>query len=92
MAHPSFVDEEEFESLKIPFAIAAAETDTIFPDEKRHQSEAILKKIGIPYQINLYQGVEHGFAVRGDPNVKAIRYAKKSAFNQAIEWFGEHLA
>ncbi|KAF4122064.1 Dienelactone hydrolase [Geosmithia morbida] len=91
VAHPSFVDEEELASLKIPFAIAAAETDTIFPNEKRYQSEEILKKTGVPYQINLYQGVEHGFAVRGDLSKKVVKYAKKSAFNQAIEWFEEFL-
>jgi dienelactone hydrolase len=71
--------------------MSAAETDTIFPSEKRHESESILKELGTPYQINLYSGVEHGFAVRCDPTNPVARYAKESAFLQAVQWFKEHL-
>lgn len=39
-------------------SISAAETDSIFPTEKRHKSEEILRKVGQPYQINLFSGVE----------------------------------
>ncbi|CRG87039.1 hypothetical protein PISL3812_04053 [Talaromyces islandicus] len=91
LAHPSFVDADEFKALTGPVAISAAETDAIFPAEKRHESESILKELGTPYQINLYSGVEHGFAVRGDPKNPVARYAKESAFLQAVQWFKEHL-
>lgn len=59
-AHPSFVDAEELRNIKGPLSIAAAETDAIFPPEKRHESEAILKETGLPYQLSLYSGVSHG--------------------------------
>jgi sterol O-acyltransferase len=90
-AHPSLVESQELQDIQGPLAISAAEIDMIFPAEKRHESEDILKKIGQPYQINLYGGVEHGFAVRADLNNKAIKYAKESAFLQAVQWFDEHL-
>lgn len=90
-AHPSFVEEDELASITGPLAISAAETDTIFPAEKRHKSEVILKDTGYPYQINLYSGVEHGFAVRGDITNKVAKYAKEQAFLQAVQWFDEHL-
>ena len=90
-AHPSFVDKEELAAIKGPLAISAAETDSIFPTEKRHESEVILKETGMPYQINLYSGVEHGFAVRGDMSKPVSKYAKESAFLQALQWFEEHL-
>jgi dienelactone hydrolase len=90
-AHPSFVEADELKDIKGPLAIAAAETDQIFPAEKRHESEEILKKVGQPYQINLYSGVEHGFAVRGDLSSRVQTYAKESAFLQAVQWFEEHL-
>jgi sterol O-acyltransferase len=61
-AHPSLVESQELQDIQGPLAISAAEIDMIFPAEKRHESEDILKKIGQPYQINLYGGVEHGFA------------------------------
>ncbi|KAK6216937.1 dienelactone hydrolase [Colletotrichum tabaci] len=92
IAHPSFVDEDELAAINGPLSIAAAETDSIFPAEKRHKSEEILQKTGQPYQINLYSGVEHGFAVRGDPSKKIQKYAKENAFLQAVSWFDEHLA
>merc|ERR1712000_451033 len=90
-AHPSFVEGDELRDVKGPLAIAAAETDAIFPTEKRHETEQILKDLGLPYQINLYSGVEHGFAVRGDPEYRVGLYAKENAFLQAVQWFEEHL-
>lgn len=90
-AHPSFVEEEELKGIEGPYAISAAETDSIFPTEKRHRSEEILKEVGQPYQINLYAGVEHGFAVRGDLNNQVARFAKESAFLQAVQFFEEYL-
>lgn len=90
-AHPSFVQEDELQAIKGPYAISAAETDSIFTVELRHRSEEILKEVAQPYQINLYQGVEHGFAVRGDLKNRRVQYAKESAFLQAVQWFEEYL-
>jgi dienelactone hydrolase len=53
----------------------------------RHQSEARLKEIGATYQINLFSGVEHGFAVRGDMSKPWEKWCKDKAFEQAIAWF-----
>ncbi|KAF2760040.1 alpha/beta-hydrolase [Pseudovirgaria hyperparasitica] len=90
-AHPSFVDEEELRGVEGPLSIAAAETDKIFPAEKRRQTEDILKEMKATYQLNLFSGVEHGFAVRGDVSQKQIRFAKEQAFYQAVQWFDEHV-
>lgn len=70
---------------------AFEETDQIFPAEKRHHTEELLLKMDIPWQINLYSGTEHGFAVRGDPAKPAAKYAKEQAFLQAVHWFDEHI-
>ena len=87
VAHPSFVGEDELEAVKGPLSVAAAQTDEIFTAEKRHASEGLLAKAGQPWQINLYSGAEHGFAVRGDVSKKAVKFAKEQAFCQAIVWF-----
>lgn len=91
LAHPSFVDEAELAAITGPLSIAAAETDEIFPADKRHKSEVILKDTKLPYQINLYSGVVHGFSIRCDVSKKAEKYAKEAAFLQAVAWFDEHL-
>lgn len=43
------------------------------------------------YQINLFSGVEHGFAVRGDVSKRHIKFAKEQAFLQAVNWFDQYL-
>ncbi|KAH9988768.1 dienelactone hydrolase [Xylariaceae sp. FL0662B] len=65
----------------------------IFPVEKRRETEDLLiaHKDKLPYQINLYSGTVHGFAVRGDTSVKQIAFAKTAAFVQAVQWFEEYL-
>ena len=67
------------------------ETDQIFTPEKRHRSEELLKEIGATYQINLYSGTEHGFAVRADLSKPQQRWAREQAFYQALTWFQEYL-
>ncbi|KAK5682333.1 hypothetical protein LTS10_005459 [Elasticomyces elasticus] len=89
MAHPSFVDAEEIKAMTGPLTIAAAETDAIFPVEKRHETEKLLKDMTIPYQICLYSDVEHGFAVRADMEKREAKFAKEAAFLQHVQWFDE---
>lgn len=96
VAHPSFVDEAEVKAIRGPLSIAAAEVDEIFPEEKRHLSEKILKELSggpekLPYQVVLYSGVHHGFAVRGDVKDKRAKFAKEHAFIQAVQWFDTFL-
>jgi len=90
-AHPSFVEEDELRAITGPYSISAAETDQIFTTEKRHTSEKILIETKQPYQISLYGGTEHGFAVRCDLNNKQQKFAKEQAFLQAVTWFDEYL-
>ncbi|RYC79719.1 hypothetical protein BFJ63_vAg17399, partial [Fusarium oxysporum f. sp. narcissi] len=92
VGHPSFISEDELAAISGPLSIAAAQTDNIFPAKLRHRSEEILIETGKPFQINLFSGVEHGFAVRGYPNDPAQRFAKDQAFFQAVQWFNKYLA
>ena len=91
VAHPTNVEETELSTVQGPLSIAAAEIDALFPREKRHKSEEILSSCGPPFQISLYSGVTHGFAVRGDPSKRNELFAKEQTFNQAIAWFNEYL-
>lgn len=56
MAHPSFVDINELKGMQGPLCIAAAETDEIFPAEKRRETENLLKESGNVYQISFQWG------------------------------------
>lgn len=89
IAHPSFVDIEEIEAIgkNKPILISAGEEDYIFPSDLRHQTETKLAEKGIRYQLDLFSGAPHGFAVRGDLSVPAIKYAKEKVLWDQIYWF-----
>ena len=79
-------------STEVSCQQSPTETDEVFPRSKRHESEEILLSVtSLPYQISLYSGTTHGFAVRGDISVKSIKFAKEQAFFQALAWFEEHM-
>lgn len=95
-AHPSFIDADELKAINAPLSISAAETDQVFPAEKRRESEDILKELAegpkkIAYQVNLFSGVVHGFAVRADLEDKRAKFGKEQAFIQAVQWFDNFL-
>jgi dienelactone hydrolase len=75
----------------LELTIRATETDPIFPAAKRYETEEILLKMNVPYQINLFSDVVHGFAVRCDISKKREKFAKEQAFLQAVAWFDEHV-
>lgn len=91
IAHPSFVSKEELEGIAGPIALTVSDADTIFPLQKRRETEDVLLALKIPYQMNLYSGVEHGFALKGDLSIPTVKYGKESAFILALQWFSEHL-
>ncbi|KAM0344832.1 hypothetical protein ACHAPU_007214 [Fusarium lateritium] len=87
IAHPSFVETEELAAITGPLSIAAAELDDLFTTKKRHESEAILSESNKDFQINLFSGVHHGFAVKGNLSDDKQLFAKEQAFAQAVTWF-----
>ncbi|PWY94431.1 alpha/beta-hydrolase [Aspergillus sclerotioniger CBS 115572] len=90
-AHPSFVTHEELGAIQGPLSIAAAQIDSIFTTQLRHESEETLIKTGQPWQINLYSGVSHGFAIRADLSNPHFKWSKEQAFCQAVAWFRQYL-
>jgi len=91
VAHPSMVTLEQVADVKKPITISAAETDAVFPEQKRHETEDKLKEIGATYTLQLFSQAQHGFAVRGDLKKPMIKFAKEKAFQQAVEWFKFHM-
>lgn len=87
IAHPSFVSMEEVEAIGKPILISAAENDSVFPPELRHQTEAKLAEMKARYQLDLFGGVSHGFAARGDVSDPIVKYAKEKALLDQLHWF-----
>ncbi|KAI0045117.1 alpha/beta-hydrolase [Auriscalpium vulgare] len=86
-AHPAFLTEEQFLSVKKPLFLSCAETDWTFERSARHRAEEILTQIKAEYHIQVFSGVAHGFAVRGNPDVPHERWAKETSASSIIAWF-----
>jgi len=86
-AHPAFLDESHFENIKAPLLMSCAETDHTFPIEPRRRAEDILVGRKFPYHIQVFSGVSHGFASKGDLEDPAVCWAKEESARTVAEWF-----
>ncbi|KAF5339943.1 hypothetical protein D9758_016765 [Tetrapyrgos nigripes] len=78
-AHPAFLNEDHFRTIK--------KTDHTFPLESRRRAEDILVEVKAKYYVQVFSGVKHGFAVRGDPEVGDERWAKEESARGILVWF-----
>ncbi|EAU93580.2 hypothetical protein CC1G_02810 [Coprinopsis cinerea okayama7 len=72
-AHPSRLNEDHFKNLTKPLLMACAEIDNTFPPASRRRAVDILAEKKLPYHLQLFSGVAHGFGTRGDLNVENSR-------------------
>ena len=89
VAHPSFVAVEEVEAVTKPILISAAETDSIFTEELKAKTIETLAAKKARYQYDLFLGVSHGFAVKGDLNDPQVKYAKEKVLIDQVYFFSQ---
>ncbi|KAH8113614.1 alpha/beta-hydrolase [Phellopilus nigrolimitatus] len=87
VAHPGSLDESHFRNINVPLLLSCAEEDHTFSTEFRRRAEGILVEDKKVYHLQVFGGVKHGFAVRGDPNVENERWAKEECARTTVEWF-----
>ncbi|ONH65130.1 Protein AIM2 [Cyberlindnera fabianii] len=87
VAHPSWTDIKDVEAITKPLLISAAEDDPRFTPELRALTEKTLKEIKATYQLDLFSGCSHGYAVRGDESIPSVKYAKDKTFHDQVYWF-----
>ncbi|KAG1742663.1 dienelactone hydrolase family-domain-containing protein [Suillus paluster] len=73
LAHPAFLEERHFEKLAGPLILSCAEEDHTFPHASRRRAEDIMVARKCTYYFQVFSGVKHGFAVKGDPDVEMER-------------------
>ncbi|KAJ7460767.1 Alpha/Beta hydrolase protein [Mycena latifolia] len=86
-AHPSFLNEDHFKNLKKPLLLSCAENDFTFELHSRRRAEDILMEIKATFQFQVFSGIQHGFAIRGDPDVPDERWAKEESASGVVRWF-----
>ncbi|KAK7029388.1 hypothetical protein VNI00_014642 [Paramarasmius palmivorus] len=86
--HPAFFTRVTLRDLLVkPLFLSCAETDHTFPDAARHRAEEILKSRKQVYHFQLFSGVEHGFALRGNMDDPYERWVKEESAAAIIRWF-----
>ncbi|ORY05577.1 endo-1,3-1,4-beta-D-glucanase [Clohesyomyces aquaticus] len=91
VAHPSLLENNEIDGLKVPVQIVAPENDFVFTSELKEYSNKVIPTLGIPYEYVYFPGVSHGFAARGDVNDKVQKEALERAKRSAVNFFNEFL-
>ncbi|KAI0041986.1 alpha/beta-hydrolase [Auriscalpium vulgare] len=86
-AHPAYITEEQFLAVKKPLLLSCAESDFTFDRTARHRAEELLVQVQAQYHIQVFSGVAHGFAIRGNPDVPHERWAKEVCASTVIAWF-----
>ncbi|KAI8946142.1 hypothetical protein F4801DRAFT_593576 [Xylaria longipes] len=67
-AHPAFLKEHHFRNIKRPLFLSCSEIDHTFDGPSRRRAIDILQEEKKVYHLQLFSGVEHGFALRGNPD------------------------
>lgn len=86
-AHPALLEDEDVNTITKPASVGAAEHDEFMSVDRRHEITAMLGKTGKPYEVSLYSGTMHGFGTRANISDPQQRFAKETAFIQAVRWF-----
>ncbi|KAF9497704.1 alpha/beta-hydrolase [Pleurotus eryngii] len=87
VAHPTLINEDHLYKIQKPLLLSCAEIDFTFPLDKRRRAEDILIEHKANYHFQIFSGVAHGFAIRGDPSVENTRWAKEQSAKSIVEWF-----
>ncbi|KAG5637607.1 hypothetical protein H0H81_003999 [Sphagnurus paluster] len=86
-AHPALLNEDHFTNITKPLLLSCAEVDRTFPLDSRRRAEDLLVAAKATYLIQVFSGVSHGFATRGDPDVEHERWAKEESARSIVGWF-----
>ena len=86
-AHPAFLKEHHFENIERPLFLSCAETDFTFETDSRNKASQILREAKKPYHLQLFSGVEHGFALRCDLSNAYQRWCKEESANGIAKYF-----
>lgn len=91
VGHPSLMTERDFDEISKPTLILAPENDEVFTMALKDYCFSALQRSGAPFSYLHFPGVEHAFAIRGDPARDGEREAMVRAKDAAVFWFSQFL-
>jgi len=90
-AHPSLLEKSEMDAVKVPVQFLAPENDQAYTEALKAYTHETLPKTGVPWEYVYFPGLNHGFAVRGNPNDPKQKEGLERAKRSAVAWFVEYL-
>lgn len=91
VTHPSFLEKSEIDQVGVPVQVMAPEIDPMFTPELKAYSNQVLPTLGVAYDYQFFPGLEHAFAIRGDPGNTAEQKGMARAKNAAVFWMRQWL-
>ena len=89
-AHPSYIDvPKDVDAITTPLSIAVGDEDMAMKAPLVRKMKEILDEKKGSYEVIIFEGAKHGFAVRTHPEDEKEMECAKKAEDQAIEWFGK---
>lgn len=89
VAHPSLLTVEDIDTIANPILISTGDNDAAFEPELRTKTIETLSKKDTRFQVDIFQGATHGYAVKGDISNSLIKYAKEKTLLDQAHWFSQ---
>lgn len=89
-AHPAFLSEADIAAVRTPLLMSCAEKDFLFTADARRRAEDILAENGVQFHVQVFSGMEHGFAAKGDARDPDVRWAKEESARGVVAWFDKY--
>lgn len=90
-AHPSLLEKSEIDEIRVPVQIMAPEKDDMYTEELKAHSLDVIPKLGIPFDWQYFPGLEHAFAVRGNPDDVEEQKGMERAKDCVVSWLRQWL-
>lgn len=92
-AHPSFLTvPKDIEAIKQPVSVGNGADDQFLGRKNMLLLKSILEgKEDAAHEVIIYEGANHGFAIRGDPNDPKQAELGAKAEDQAVSWWKKQL-
>ncbi|KAK5956781.1 hypothetical protein OHC33_002269 [Knufia fluminis] len=89
-AHGTLVGREDVRDVKSPVQLVCVEDDPLFPADVLEEGRKHMNENAVDYEVEVYKGVPHGFAVVGEYESQGIMDAQAKAFDGMIRWLNAH--
>ena len=90
-AHPSLLENQEIDRVSVPVQILAPEHDDMFSEDLKAHATAAIPKLGVAFDYQYFPGLQHAFAVRGDPSNTGEQNGMERAKDCVVMWLRQWL-